>query len=31
VALDAGYAGVSAFIAAFRREFGSSPRRFMRR
>jgi AraC-like DNA-binding protein len=28
-AFDAGYAGVSAFIAAFRREFGASPRRFM--
>jgi len=29
--LDAGYAGVSAFIAAFRREFGTSPRRFLKR
>jgi AraC-like DNA-binding protein len=29
--LDAGYAGLSAFIAAFRREFGASPRRFLKR
>jgi AraC-like DNA-binding protein len=29
--LGAGYAGLSAFIAAFRREFGASPRRFLKR
>lgn len=28
-ALEAGYAGISAFIAAFRREFGASPRRYV--
>lgn len=31
VALDAGYASVSAFISAFRRTFGQSPARFLRR
>jgi AraC-like DNA-binding protein len=30
-AFEAGYGGVSAFIAAFRREFGVSPRRFVKR
>jgi AraC-like DNA-binding protein len=28
-ALDSGYSGIRAFIAAFRREFGASPRRFV--
>jgi AraC-like DNA-binding protein len=31
VALDAGYASVSAFVAAFRRTFGEPPARYLRR
>jgi AraC-like DNA-binding protein len=29
VALDVGYASVSAFIAMFRRQYGESPRQFL--
>jgi len=31
VALDVGYDSPSAFIAAFRRQFGTTPRRYLRR